>query len=491
MAEAGAALRTETFYYSHRKGGVNGWHYLPVDVEAFVRSHLPHANTSDYEFLSSHNYDVGAATRKAYSLTDKVKITAIPKGSWFYNREPAFSVTGPSAIVSWLEPTMLRLHFRIQIATLFKAGKVQILAEKLRNATCQEELDIALEVISSLSVEMGSAIRTVPQFKTSIESIKYQDAVRERVQRLVKLVENPDRLFEVGMRGTSCTTQHELALMAVKEAGVMRTSNVALAKKLQMIPIGTMGHEHPQRFSFNDYEAFTAMRDRYPGFLFYLPDTSDTVRSGVPNALACMAETPERDAGIRFDSETHVRSHYMFTVTVAREMGLNPRLALESGWNYELTEEFEKLRKMVNWDADRQAYGYGGHFTNTPWDSFARDDVAAVWKLCQTGSCATMKFGDEPNSGKQSIPGRPVIWRPKPSLIGSNTPVSYIAQDGEDWTPPIECTLLSHSDNSSTLDPIHLGGKPPVMSPETRHLIRDCLVKRDEAIALTSLRGKH
>ena len=25
MAEAGAALRTETFYYSHRKGGINGW----------------------------------------------------------------------------------------------------------------------------------------------------------------------------------------------------------------------------------------------------------------------------------------------------------------------------------------------------------------------------------------------------------------------------------------------------------------------------------
>jgi hypothetical protein len=38
MAEAGWPLRTETFYYSHRKGGPQ---VLPVDVPAFVRSLLP------------------------------------------------------------------------------------------------------------------------------------------------------------------------------------------------------------------------------------------------------------------------------------------------------------------------------------------------------------------------------------------------------------------------------------------------------------------
>jgi len=47
MAEAGWPLRTETFYYSHRKGGPQ---VLPVDVPAFVRSLLPRPADDDYRY---------------------------------------------------------------------------------------------------------------------------------------------------------------------------------------------------------------------------------------------------------------------------------------------------------------------------------------------------------------------------------------------------------------------------------------------------------
>jgi hypothetical protein len=171
------------------------------------------------------------------------------------------------------------------------------------------------------------------------------------------------------------------------------------------------------------------------------------------------------------------------------ELGLKPRLALESGWNDSLTIEFEQLREQVRWPADRQAYGYGGFLVETPWPSFRRDDVCAVWKLCKSGSCSVMKFGDEPGSGKESIPGRPVIYRPNPLHAGPSTPVSYILQEGEDWQPPHNATRLSGESFDNRLDPSRIGGLPPVMSPATQSLIAECRKRRDDVLARAALRG--
>jgi nicotinate phosphoribosyltransferase len=485
MAEAGAALRTETFYYSHRRGGINGWHYMPVDVEAFIRENLPKpAKQAEYDFLSLHSYDIGAAVRKALSLTSAVKVKAVPKGSWFYNHEPAFSATGPSALVSWPEPMVLQLHYRIQIATLFMSGFHDELASKIASVTCEQEKEIILETLDSLQTDCGSVIKARPQFEINVRSEEYYEFVSKKARDLIALVENPARLFEVGMRGVSCSAQHEIALRAIKDAGILRTSNVELARKLQMIPIGTMGHEHPQRFGLDDYAAFSAMRDRFAGFLFYLPDTISTLLSGIPSALQVIGETPDRDAGIRFDSEKNARSHYTYAVALAREMGLNPRLAFESGWNYDLTKEFEELRREVRWEADRQAYGYGGYLTAPSWPSVQRDDVSAVWKLSKSGTMPTMKFGDEPNSGKQSLPGDVVVWRVSPRAGSSSTPISILAQEDEKLglAPFYKLTGL---DQDPCLSPFHrtLPRAPVQLSPETLELVAGCQQRRKEVIA--------
>ncbi len=477
MAEAGAALRIESFYYSHRLGGVNGWHYMPVDPEAFVKSLLPTPKDEDYKYLSEHSYEVGASFRKAFLQRDKLKVVGVPKGGWFFNREPAILIQDYSAAVSWLEPLMLQLHFRIQIATAAKTGKLD---ERCRFATCEREREIILETFESL----GSKAPPI-----EVRADEYYSSVLDRASDLVSIVKDPNRIFEVGMRAVSCMEQHEIALAAIKEAGILRTSNVYLAQRLGMIPVGTMGHEHPQRIG-DDYEAFIAMRDRFPGFLFYLPDTYSTIQSGIPSALRVIAEQPDRDAGIRFDSEHGIRGHYMFTIAKAIEMGLQPRLALESGWNRDLTVEFEALREMVKWPMDRQAYGYGGYLVKPPWPTCLRDEVSAVYKLSQTGSMNVMKFGDEPGSAKASIPGRPVIWRPKPVQMTANTPAGYIAQEGEDWEPPVESVLLSGRQEHAALAPYQTKAlRPPVFSPATQELMRQCEVRRNEAIARAALRG--
>ncbi len=477
MAEAGAALRQETFYYSHRKGGWGGWHYMPIDVAEFFKKNTPVATSEDYAFLNKHGYDVGASARKAYASFDKVKVNAVPKGSWFYNKEPAFSISGPSAAASWPEPLALMLHFRIQVATAAIESSGTGNYEKFKYATCQAEKDIMVEMFDSLGFK-------VPEI--TVREGDYYRAVFERAQKLVQLVGDPNRLFEVGMRAVSCLEQHEVALHAIKEAGILRTSDTILAQKLGMIPVGTMGHEHPQRFG-EDYGSYTGMRDRFPGFLFYLPDTYDAMSSGIPSALRVIAEQPDRDAGIRFDSEFNIRSQYLFTASRAREMGLLPRLALESGWDYKLTEEFENLRKMIDWPADRQAYGLGGYLVKPDWPHFGRDDVAANYKLCQTGSRATMKFGDEPNSGKQSIPGNPVIWRPHPFVAESGKPAGYIAQAGEEFAVHHNASLLSGSAAKGTLHPPR-APLPPVLSPETQGLIARCRADRREVIVTAVMR---
>ena len=484
MAEAGAPLRRETFYYSHRKGG---WQYLPVDVVRYVMERLPQVDADAFDYLDTHNYFMGGAFRQAIRQTDQVSVKGLPKGSWFCNREPVFSVTGPSALVSWLEPIILRLNRIIQIATCAKLSPER-LPEMTGTATCDEERYLTLDAFDMAGYK--------PTFPIRVESDAYYDAVYQRAKRLVEILGDPNRAFEVGMRAVSCGDQHRIALQAIKAAGILRTSNVALACGLDMIPVGTMGHEHVQRHG-DDHTAYKAMRDRFPGFIFYLPDTFATLDSGVPAALRVMADDPGRNSGVRFDSEHGIRGHYTHTVCRAREAGLLPVLCLESGWDEAKTIEFEGLRRMLDWSADRQCYGYGGFLVKPEWSHFGRDDVSAVWKISQSGEMSTMKFGDEPGHGKESIPGRPVVWRPHIGMASYDGPLGYVAQEGEDWRPPVAATLLSGLADmpmsakfgKEVLLATNGGKRGIAYSPATQALVNQCYQKRAENIVRFATEG--
>ncbi|MEQ1501538.1 MAG: nicotinate phosphoribosyltransferase [Myxococcota bacterium] len=462
MAEAGFPLRRETFHYTHRKGG---WQLVPLDVARFVREALPVPTDEDWAYLDRHGYLQGGGYRAAILRRDAVRVDAIPQGAWFFAREPVFSVTGPSALASWLEPLALQLSFRIQVATAAALGTLP----SALTATCDRERELILATVDAV----GGRAPTV-----TVEPDRYHDAVLARAEALVAVVGDGDRLFEVGMRAVSCAEQHAVALAAIRDAGIRRTSNVGLARALGMVPVGTMGHEHVQRHG-TDAAAFTAMRDRYPGFVFYLPDTFDTARSGIPAALDAIADAPDRSAGIRFDSEHDIEAHWTLAVTRCRARGLTPILGLESGWNEALTRRFEALRVEAGWPADRQAYGYGGYLVSPPWPTFRRDDVSAVYKISDSGGRATMKFGDEPNGGKSSLPGRPVLWRP-PSF-GEAGPVGIVAQDGE-LVPDAE-RLTGGDAPPITPDVVRRWtGGPVTLSAETRTLVARCTAARAAAL---------
>src|SRR5262249_29592356 len=148
---------------------------------------------------------------------------------------------------------------------------------------------------------------------------------------------------------------------------------------------------------------------RRPHRSSYLLDTFDTVRSGIPAALALVAEDVARGDSIRFDSGDKA-AQYRYAVEEARRRGIRPIMVLEDGFDVELTRRFEAIRREVGWRPEEQYYGYGGFLVAGPsGSSLTRDRVAAVYKLSQSGRSPTMKFGDERVSGKESIPGRPVV----------------------------------------------------------------------------------
>ena len=433
MAQAGFPLRPETFYFSFRRGGLQ---VVPIDLVAHVRRLVATLSTSDEElaFAAQHGYGLSDAMRAALADPDALQLTAVPKGAWVYEREPILTVTGPSFLVSWLEPMLLWLNYPIQLATHLRTCKAEGKAPEpeVLTATCEEHA----RIIEAVAADVGIDVTVIR------EDDAYAERVRAAVAGLVDAAGDTNRIFEVGMRSAVCTEQHRIALQACRDLGVLKTSNVELARELGMIPVGTMGHEHVQRWG-DDLSAFLAMRDTRTGAPSYLLDTFDTMGSGIKSALAAMRGRPHA-CSIRYDSGNKF-IQYLHACELFHEAGLQPAHVLEDALDEEATRHFERLREFTSWPAERQVYGYGGYIVAKPMTNpLTRDRVSAVYKLSETAGQPRMKFGNETGLGKQSVPGRPVIWR----RLRANGPLGIIGQADEDV--PENYVRLSGNDDAMT-----------------------------------------
>lgn len=432
MAQAGFPLRRETFYFSFRSGGLQ---HIPFDLGQTLREMVAGLADpgpgldADIAFLREHGYGPSEAMVQAMRLDDTLEVSAVPAGTWVCEREPILTITGPSFLVSWLEPTLLWLNHPIQLATHMRLAKAEgrdVEAEVL-TATCEEHAAIIAQIASTVGFGDVEVRR---------EDDAYRARVAEAVGELVAAAGGDEgRIFEVGMRSAVCREQHRIALEACRSVGVMRTSNVELARDLDMVPVGTMGHEHVQRWGA-DLPAFLAMRDMRVTPPSYLLDTFDTMGSGIHAALQVMRER-EHACSIRYDSGNKF-IQYLHACELFHEAGLQPAHVLEDGLDVEATRHFEKLRDFTSWPSAAQLYGYGGSIVARPMTNpLTRDRVSAVYKLSQTGDAPRMKFGNETGLGKQSVPGRPVVWR---RLRGAG-PLGIVAQEEEEV--PDNYVLLS------------------------------------------------
>ncbi len=430
MAEAGWPLRRETFYYAHRRGGPQ---LVPTDLAAAIAAMLPAPAAGDYEYLAANQYEMGAGFKAAVQGGASLVVRGAPRGAWVLRGEPVLTLSGPSALVSWLEPLVLQLHYRLQLATLAVTDPAA-LARALAWVTCPREAEIARETLDAVGV-------SAPPIEAREE--EYAARVAARAAELVGIVEDGARLFEVGLRSASCAPQHMIALAACKQAGIGRTSHVLGARRLGLIPVGTMGHEHVMRYGA-DEAAFRAMKERRPQRSSFLLDTFDTLRSGLPKALALMAEDPSAHDSIRYDSGDK-EAQYAVAVREAARLGVRPVHILEDGFDAAQTRRFESLREEHGVRPDEQFYGYGGWLVAGPSPSgLTRDRVSAAYKLCWSGG-PVMKFSND--VGKRSLPGKPVVWR----RVSGSGPLGVIAQEGE----PVRAgyTLLSGAPDAP-------GGRP-------------------------------
>ncbi|MCO4746493.1 MAG: nicotinate phosphoribosyltransferase [Proteobacteria bacterium] len=416
MAQAGAPLRPETFVLMLRRGGP---FYLPVDIPSYVQSLLPRLTEDDSAYLVANGMRMDDSWRAA--MAGKVTVQALPKGSWFGDREPVAIISGPSALVSWLEPQLIWLQFQIQVATLARLEDEHV-PNRLMVASCEAEADIIRALLDDADVR-DPGVRADPE--------GYHAFVKKRATAALDAAGgDPARVMEAGMRAVSCMDQHRAALTAAREAGFRYTSNVLLAKELGMNPAGTTGHEHTQRWG-SDYDAFTAVRDNVPGAVTFLLDTYSTRMSGLPVALEVMKETPGRLFSMRFDSESTMRGDYLLGVNMLEEQGLEAGLNLGGGFDAEITRKFEELAEFTGFPKSHQKYMYGQYLVQPHSPLPTRGDIGAVYKLSQTGRRATMKFSDNP--AKSSIPGRPVVFRlsaPQGAERG-RLPMTVVGQQGE------------------------------------------------------------
>lgn len=475
MAEAGWPFRRETFYYSHRKGGP---HLLPFDIKDKIRKLNPFIQLQEtYEerqWLEKENRTpLGAWFHGLKKEHFQFQVQSPPEGSWICDRDPMFVVSGPSFAVSWLEPLILQLNYAIQIATLAATDPDKLRLE-INTVTCGEQKYLITEVLGNVR----SFGYNVPDFPINIDESQYTDHVHDKVKELIRAVDgDPSRIFEVGMRAASCMTQHRLALTGAKEAGLLATSDAWGASYVGLRSIGTMGHEHVQRYG-SDEDAYRAMVERVPGSVFFLLDTFDTVKSGIPNAFKIIEEQPERQHAVRFDSG-NIKEQFIFAANLAKNMGIKPRFCLEDGWNLKKTIEFEELRKSLGLPPEQVLYGYGGHIVNSPFTDLGRDRVSAVWKLTQTRNTPTMKFGDagSKGKGKESIPGLPVLYVTE---YGTT-----IAQQGERLS--IADKYYNAFDSDKPVSNPYRNNSPykfysGAYSPATKELVRNLTDKRNKVI---------
>ncbi len=430
MAQAGFPLRHETFYFSFRHGG---FQYIPFDLAERARALVVQPTAEDLAFAREHGYGLTGAMEAA--LGEALHIEAVPPGSWVYEREPILSVTGPSFMVSWLEPMLLWLNYPIQLATALKQQPAP--GPELLTATCGEHEAIIKEVAAQVGVEV-----TVTR-----EDEAYRAGVAARARALVEAAGGEgSRVFEVGMRSAVCMEQHRIALQACQAEGITRTSNVQLARELSLLPVGTMGHEHVQRWG-EDLRAFRAMRDMRTSAPSYLLDTFDTMGLGIRAAVQVMRERAHPCA-IRYDSGNKF-IQYLHASELLHELKLQPAHVLEDGLDDEATRHFERLREFTRWPTDRQVYGAGGFLVATPMTNpLTRDRVSAVYKLSETAGEPRMKFGNAAGSGKRSVPGRPVVWR----RIRGDGALGIIGQAGE----PVPENYICISGNPEALPQLAL-----------------------------------
>ncbi|MDP4256347.1 MAG: nicotinate phosphoribosyltransferase, partial [Bacteroidota bacterium] len=192
-----------------------------------------------------------------------------------------------------------------------------------------------------------------------------------------------------------------LAARAAFIGGFNSTSDVYAAQRYDITAAGTMAHSFVESYD-SELEAFRAFARVQPDSCIFLLDTYDTLKSGIPNAIAVAKEMEvrgQRAAGVRLDS-----GDLAYLARQARRMlddaGLSYMKIVVSN---QLDEHV--IKSLLGQGAPIDVFGVGTHLVTGQPDAA----LDGVYKLSMSGGEPRLKLSD--SLQKVTLPGIKQVLR--------------------------------------------------------------------------------
>ena len=235
--------------------------------------------------------------------------------------------------------------------------------------------------------------------------VNFQSLIATKAAR-ISLEAGRGNVMEFGLRRAQGPNGALAASRAAHIGGCAGTSNV-LAGKIHGIPVsGTHAHSWVMAFP-DELAAFRAFADLYPDACTLLVDTYDTLKSGIPNAIAAgreMAAKGRRLSGVRLDS-----GDLAYLSIEARAMldaaGLDYVKIVASG---EMDERI--IHDLKSQGARIDIFGVGTKLVTAE----GSPSFSGVYKLAAVEAddgAMAMKIKLSENIGKSTLPGVKQVWR--------------------------------------------------------------------------------
>lgn len=239
----------------------------------------------------------------------------------------------------------------------------------------------------------GNLVETQLVETILLNTLNFQSLIATKASR-VRRVAGERNVMDFGLRRAQGLAGIH-ASRAAYIGGVDATSNVLAGYKYGIPVSGTQAHSWIQSFD-TEIEAFRTYARIHPSRTVLLVDTYDTLRIGVPNAVAVAKEMKEQGTsllGIRLDS-----GDLAYLSKQARKMLDNEGLSDVKIFASNQLDEYV-IQSLNQQDAPIDGFGVGTKLI-TGQDSAAID---GVYKLSHRNGRPWMKISENP--GKISLPG--------------------------------------------------------------------------------------
>lgn len=237
-----------------------------------------------------------------------------------------------------------------------------------------------------------------------LNTINFHTLVATKASRMVREA-HPAKVIEFGLRRSQGPDGALSAAQAAHLGGCVGTSNTQAGFRLGIPVFGTHAHSWVMSFE-SDEAAFRAYADVYPDHSTFLLDTYDTLRDGLPAAIAVgkeMAAAGHTLIAVRLDSGDLAYLSKACRAALDAAGLANVKILASSDVDEHV------IRDLKAQGAPIDLYGVGTRLVT----AYQEPALNGVYKLCATrdGVAWRPRLKLSSNPAKTTIPGRKQVWR--------------------------------------------------------------------------------